>query len=91
MTEFHFWILAGAVVLALLLQVLALLRAGGGGAADALARMERSGLVARAQHEHDKRANRVKPTATGRRFENHGETDLRGDGDGFFSALQNAC
>ena len=32
-----------------------------------LARMERSGLVARAQHEHDKRANRVKPTATGRR------------------------
>lgn len=32
-----------------------------------LARMERSGLVARAPHEQDKRANRVKPTAAGRR------------------------
>ena len=41
MTELHFWILAGAVVLALLLQVLALMRTGGGSAAEALARMER--------------------------------------------------
>lgn len=32
-----------------------------------LTRMEKSGLVARAQHEQDKRANRVKPTAAGRR------------------------
>ncbi len=32
-----------------------------------LARMEKSGLVARTPHENDKRANRVKPTAAGRR------------------------
>lgn len=32
-----------------------------------LARMEKAGLVARAPHEKDKRANRVKPTAAGRR------------------------
>ena len=32
-----------------------------------LARMEKNGLVARAPHEHDRRANRVKPTVAGRR------------------------
>jgi DNA recombination protein RmuC len=41
MTEPQFWMLAGGVLLVVVLQLLALLRAGGAGAAQALARMER--------------------------------------------------
>ncbi len=37
-----------------------------------LARMEKAGLVARIPHERDRRANRVKPTAAGRRAFNKG-------------------
>ncbi|MEJ7806469.1 MAG: DNA recombination protein RmuC [Telluria sp.] len=41
MTEFQFWILAALVALAVLLQVVALLRASGGGAPERLERLER--------------------------------------------------
>jgi DNA recombination protein RmuC len=46
MTELHFWILAGGVLLVLLLQVVALLRAG---SADAIARMELAAALAQNQ------------------------------------------
>jgi len=52
-----------------------------------LARMERSGLVARAQHEQDKRANRVKPTAAGRRAFSKGRDIARGLQEGILNSL----
>ena len=74
MTEFHFWILAGAVVLALLLllQVLALLRAGGGGAADALARMERMERELRLEMQAGAQGTRQELTAALAQY--HGAT-----------------